>query len=100
MPETTVTRTVVVTDPAGVHLRSALAIAQTVRRGSSHVTIVKGPQRVNAADTLQVTTLVAEQGDGLTLEAAGKDADAVLDAIELLLAGRFTEGKNKDRTQG
>jgi phosphocarrier protein HPr len=91
MPETTISRTLTVTDPAGVHIRSALAIAKVVRRGRSRVTIVKGVQRVEAADVLQVTTLVAEQGDKLTFEAEGADADAVLGAIEPLLAGRFDE---------
>ena len=96
MSETVTTRTVIVADPAGVHIRSALAIAQVVRRGRSRVTIVKGLQRVEAAEVLQVTTLVAEQGDELTIEAVGPDAAAVLDAIELLLAGQFGDA-NEDK---
>ena len=41
MSETRVTRTIVVTDPAGVHARTAVAIAETVRRGKSRVTLIK-----------------------------------------------------------
>ena len=45
MSETRVTRTVVVTDPAGVHARTAVAIAETVRRGKSQVTLIKDDSR-------------------------------------------------------
>ena len=63
MSETNVTRTVVVTDPAGVHARTAVAIAEVVRRGKSQVTLIKDEQPVEGTDVLQILTLVAEQGD-------------------------------------
>jgi len=89
MPESIATRTLVVTDPLGIHVRSALAIVQAVRRGASKVTIVKGPQRVDAKEMLQVMTLAAEQGTELVVEAVGDDAAAVLDSLEPLFAGQF-----------
>ena len=89
MAETRVTRTVVVTDPSGVHARSAVAIAKTVRHGKSQVTLIKDRQPVAGTDVLQILTLVAHQGDAVTLEAVGPDAEAVLDAIEPVFAGRF-----------
>ena len=33
MSEPAITRTVVVTDPAGIHARTAVALAEVVRRG-------------------------------------------------------------------
>ena len=89
MSESRVTRTVVVTDPAGVHARTAVAIADTVRRGKSQVTLIKEQLRVTGTDVLQIMTLVAEQGETVTLEADGPDAEAVLGALEPLFAGRF-----------
>ena len=89
MSETVVTRTVVVTDPAGVHARTAVAIAEAVRRGRATVTLIKDNQRVAATEVLQILTLVAGPGESLQLEAVGPDAAAVLDAIEPLLAGQF-----------
>ena len=89
MSETPATRTVVVTDPAGVHLRTALAIANVVRRGRSQVTVIKDEQAVPGTEMLQIATLVAEQGTSVRLEAVGPDADAVLDALEPLFAGQF-----------
>ena len=91
MSETRVTRTVVVTDPSGVHARTAVAIAEAVRRGKSRVTLLKDQQPVSGTDVLQILTMVAHQGDTVRLEATGPDADAVLGALEPLFAGRFGE---------
>ncbi len=95
MSESRVTRTVVVTDPAGVHARTAVAIADAVRRGKSQVTLIKGGRGVTGTDVLQIMTLVADQGEMVTLEAVGPDADAVLDALEPLFAGRFGDEDQK-----
>jgi phosphotransferase system HPr (HPr) family protein len=89
MSETAVTRTVVVTDPAGVHARTAVAIAEAARRGRATVTLIKDKQRVSATEVLQILTLVAGPGESLRLEAVGPDAAAVLDSLEPLLAGQF-----------
>ena len=89
MWETKVTRTVVVTDPAGLHARTAVAIAETVRRSQSRVTLTKDQEPVAGTDVLQILTMVAHQGDTVTLEAVGPDADAVLSALEPVFAGRF-----------
>ncbi|MFZ1934218.1 MAG: HPr family phosphocarrier protein [Thermoguttaceae bacterium] len=90
-----ITRNVVVTDPAGVHIRSALAIVQTVQRGKSKVTIAKGEQRVEATDIWQIMGLVAQPGERLTVTATGPDAAAVLNALEPLFAGRFGDEAKK-----
>jgi phosphotransferase system HPr (HPr) family protein len=95
MSETRVTRTVVVTDPAGVHARTAVAIAEAVRRGGSQVTLIKDGRPVAGTDVLQIMTLVAEQGETVTLEADGPDAENVVCALEPLFAGRFGDENQK-----
>ena len=95
MPDTKVTRTVVVTDPAGVHARTAVAIADTVRRSKSQVTLTKDQQPVAGTEVLQILTMVAHQGEAVTLEAVGPDAEAVLDRLEPLFAGRFGDEGQK-----
>lgn len=89
MPETKATRTVVVTDPAGVHARTAVAIAETVRRGKSRVTLTKDREPISGTDVLQILTMVAHPGETVKLDAEGPDADNVLNALEPLFAGRF-----------
>jgi phosphotransferase system HPr (HPr) family protein len=91
MSETRVSRTVVVTDPSGVHARTAVAIADAVRRHKSKVTLSKDQRAVAGTDVLQILTMVAHQGDAVTLEAVGPDADAVVNELEPLFAGRFGE---------
>lgn len=83
------TRVVVVSDPAGVHARTAVAIAEVVRRGKAVVVLSKDNQRVVATDVLQVLTLVVHQGERVELEAEGPDAAAMLDTLEPLFAGQF-----------
>jgi phosphocarrier protein HPr len=95
MSETPATRTVVVTDPAGVHARTAVAIAQVVRQGQSDVKLFKDELPVNGTDVLQILTMVAAQGTTVRLEAVGPDAVAVLDALEPLFAGRFGDEDRK-----
>ena len=95
MSETRVTRTVVVTDPAGVHARTAVAIAEAVRCGKSQVTLAKDQRTVTATDVLQIMTLAASQGERVTIEAEGPDADAVLASLEPLFAGRFGDETQK-----
>jgi phosphotransferase system HPr (HPr) family protein len=89
MSENRVTRTVVVTDPAGVHARTAVAIAETSRRCKSQVTLIKDGRPVAGTDVLQIMTLVADQGETVVLDVVGPDAETVVEALEPLFAGRF-----------
>jgi phosphocarrier protein HPr len=88
MSELKVTRTVVVTDPAGIHARTALDIAKIVRKYSSKVILNKDYQQADGTEVLQILTLLMECGSRVTLEATGPDAEDVLDAIEPLFAGQ------------
>ena len=96
MSESIVTRTVVVTDPAGVHARTAVAIAEVVRRGKSRVTLIKDRAAASRRPTCcRSLTLVAAQGERVEIEAVGPDAAAVLDALEPLFAGQFGDEAKK-----
>jgi phosphotransferase system HPr (HPr) family protein len=95
MSDATATRTVVVTDPSGVHARTAVAISEVVRRGNSRVTLLKSGREVSGTDVLQIMTLVAAQGEEVTIEAVGEDAETVLDAMEPLFAGQFGDQAQK-----
>jgi phosphotransferase system HPr (HPr) family protein len=89
MSDLSVTRTIIVTDPAGVHARTAVAIADVVRRSASKVVLMKCSQRVAATDVLQIMSLVAGPGEEVLVEAVGADAADVLVALEPLFAGEY-----------
>jgi phosphotransferase system HPr (HPr) family protein len=83
------TRTVVVSNPTGLHARPSVAIASTVKKYQAKVEIRRGNQAVNAGDVLQLLTLGAPQGTELVLVAKGPDAEEVLNALEGLFADGF-----------
>jgi len=85
----TATRTVTVANPDGLHLRAATMIADLVRRHRAEVKVVKGSDRVNATDVLQVISLATFAGEELLLEATGENAEAVLDMLAELFANQF-----------
>jgi phosphocarrier protein HPr len=89
MSRTSATRTVTILNPAGLHARPSLAVAQTVRGSKSKVEIRNGDQTVNAADILQLLSLGAVCGTQLTLSAEGPDAEQVLGTLANLFADRF-----------
>lgn len=95
-----VTRTVTVANHDGLHLRAATLIAELVRGYRAEVKVVKGSDRVNATDVLQVVSLATHAGEKLLLEATGEEAEAVLDGLARLFAGRFqNEQPHSNRKQ-
>jgi phosphotransferase system HPr (HPr) family protein len=95
MSETSATRNVVVTDPVGMHLRTAAAVAKTVSRHNSQVTLVAGGRRVAGDDLWTMMGMGVLPGATVTLEAVGPDAALVLDALEPLFAGQFGDEAEK-----
>jgi len=95
MSDAIATRSVIVSDPAGIHARTAVAIAEVVRRRKTPVTLIKDDRRVAGTDVLQILTMAAAQGSRVDLEAVGPAAEAVLDALEPLFAGRFGDEAEK-----
>ena len=77
MPEPALKRTVTVANLAGLHLRAAAMIVAEARKFNARVVVAKGPHEVEATDMLQVMTLGAAQGEQLSLEGTGSEAQAV-----------------------
>ena len=91
MPEASASRTVVVSNPAGIHARAATLIAELVRGFASRVILIKNHERVESTDVLQVLSLGAAPGEELILEAFGEDAEEVLDSLSRLFSENFHE---------
>lgn len=93
MSQTKATRTVTVTNPDGLHIRAASLIAKLTGQLPARVELVKGSQRVDATNVLQIVSLCALEGEQLLLEAIGRDAEAALEALAELFENRFGEDK-------
>ena len=91
MPEPALKRTVTVANRAGLHCRAAVMIVTEARKFDARVVIAKGLQEVEATDMLQLMTLGAAQGEQLSLEGSGNEAQAAVDAIEQLFLRKFDE---------
>jgi phosphocarrier protein HPr len=91
MPDNKATRTVTITNPSGLHLRSAAAIAALVRGFQADVRLRKGPLDASAVDVLSMISLVVEPGDCLELEATGPQAEPALDELARFVANNFNE---------
>jgi phosphotransferase system HPr (HPr) family protein len=87
MSDRSLQRTVVVTDPIGVHTRVAVAVAEIVRRSHSRVMLWVDPAyRVEGTEVIRILSLGAPCGSKIHLEATGPDAESVLEALEPVFA--------------
>jgi phosphotransferase system HPr (HPr) family protein len=89
MSTTTVTRTLVISNPTGLHARPCLAVVNTVRQHHSKVLMRRDERVVDASEMLDLMTLGAPQGTELVVTAEGPDAEQVVSALETLFADHF-----------
>jgi phosphocarrier protein HPr len=84
-------RTVIVTNPQGLHARPADMFVKLANRFESRIEIVKDSERVDGKSILAILTLAAAEGTTLSIEATGRDAEQALDALAELVAQNFAE---------
>jgi phosphocarrier protein len=75
----------------GLHLRAAAQFVQTAAKHQCDVWVSKDGRRVNGKSIMGVMTLVAALGSSIQVECEGPDAEACLQALKTLAAGRFGE---------
>jgi phosphocarrier protein HPr len=86
-----VERRVTVVNAHGIHARPAAEIVKTAARFTSNVLLEKDGLEVNGKSIMGVMMLAAECGSEVIIRADGPDADAALDALAALIAGKFGE---------
>ena len=87
-----VKKTVVVTNPLGIHARPAALVVQSAARFEADILLSKGDiQRINGKSIMGVMMLAAEQGAEILVEAEGADAEAAMEAVAELLASSFED---------
>ena len=93
VPEGGLGRDIRIVNRKGLHARASAKFVQTVERFDAAVTVTRCGETVGGRSIMGLLTLGAAQGTVVTVTAAGADAEACLDAIDALLAGRFGEGE-------
>jgi phosphocarrier protein len=77
----TVAVTIEVTNPLGLHMRSANSIARAAQQFQADIWIWHGEARIDAKSILGVMKIASECGTRLQFEAAGPDAEAAIRSI-------------------
>ena len=99
--DTTVARRQVeITNSLGLHLRPAEKFVKLALRYQSDVRVHHNGNQFNGKSILDLTTLAAECGTRLDLEARGPDAEAAVEALADLVSARFYENENGDAIPG
>lgn len=75
----------------GLHARATAKFVQCCERYDAEITVTRGSETVGGSSIMGILTLGAGIGTTIVVTAQGPQAEAALDAIEALLAGRFGE---------
>jgi len=75
----------------GLHARASAKFVQTVEKFDAEVRVSRSGETVGGTSIMGLMMLAASPGTSITVEASGKDAAAVIAALEDLLARRFGE---------
>lgn len=87
----TESRSVVVKNEQGLHMRPAYLFAETAAQFQSQIEVVKDDLRIDGKSVLSILTLGAAKGTQLELNATGPDAIEALNALAGLLGSGFPE---------
>lgn len=75
----------------GLHVRPAVAFAETASKFKSNITVSKDSQTVNAKSGIELLTLAAMEGTDLTIKADGEDAESAINSLLHLIDTKFGE---------
>ena len=101
MSEPTLSTTVTISNPQGLHMRPAYLFAETASKFDSKIEVIKDGIRIDGKSVLSILTLGAAQGAKVLVEATGPDAkDAVQALGELLMSGFPAPAQTGDSNAG
>jgi phosphocarrier protein HPr len=86
-----IVRVMRIVNEKGLHARASAKFVQTVEKFDADVRVSRGGETVGGTSIMGLMSLAAARGTDITVEATGADAQAAIDAIEALVAGRFGE---------
>ena len=86
-------RLVRIQNKLGLHARASAKLATEASRFNSEIILSKDGIEINAKSIMGIMMLAACRGSELSLRAEGPDAEAALEAIEILVNSRFGEGE-------
>jgi phosphocarrier protein HPr len=91
MDQPVITRELEICNKKGLHARASAKFVQTVERYDAEVKVKRGSESVGGTSIMGLMMLAAGPGTTITVEATGKQAAEVIEALAALVTGRFTE---------
>ena len=86
-----VERKIIIQNRYGLHARPAAQFVEIASKYDANVTISKDGVEVNGKSIMSVLILAAEKGNEIILRAEGKDEVELIQALVVLLEGKFDE---------
>jgi len=86
-----VVRELTICNRKGLHARASAKFVQTVERFDADVRVMRCGETVGGTSIMGLMMLAASPGTTITVEAVGKEAAAVIDALTILVNSRFGE---------
>ena len=87
---------VTLANQTGLHARPAKAFADAARASGHQVHLTKDGSTINARSVLSVLTLDCHQGDEITIDVEGDNADTVLRDLVALVESGLGEHQGAD----
>jgi phosphocarrier protein HPr len=88
-----IVRVLEICNKKGLHARASAKFVQTVERFDADVRVTRGHETVGGDSIMGLMMLAAGPGTTITVEATGVEAAEAVEALAVLVAGRFTEGE-------
>jgi phosphocarrier protein HPr len=89
--EGAIRRVLEIVNKKGLHARASAKFVQTVEKFDAEVTVTRGSETVGGTSIMGLMMLSAATGTEITVEASGKQAADVMDAITDLVTSGFGE---------
>ena len=86
-------RVCVITNVRGLHARAASAFVRTANRFESDLVVRRGSESASGHSVMGLMTLGVGKDSEILVEASGLDAEAALDALDMLISSGFGEGE-------
>ncbi len=80
-----------ITNKKGLHARASAKLVEAAARFSSHITVTKDGQTVDARSIMGLMMLAASLGTDIHIIAEGADAEEAMTAILALIDAKFGE---------
>lgn len=89
----TLSKDLLIQNKKGLHARASARFVQTVEAFDVAMTVTKDGINVGGTSIMGLMMLAASKGCTIAVSAKGTDAQAAMDAIEILINDKFGEGE-------